>query len=440
MNTARFWDYVWYFGLVGFAATGLLWGHRVVQILSVEWQGVFSDAGLVRIYLSDAFFLVALIGGIGTGVLRRAVQAIPIIAITGFAILLMAGSSPFFISESNHILAVHGIIRLIQGGIVVLFVVAMYCTRSPAIRNCSRIVVAAALIHVGVGIIQVVSGASIGGALYYIGEPNLSLDFSGVAKVFVSDETILLRAYGLLPHPNILGGVLVCTLAILFVMYVRWGWARMLRALLLVAIAIQSAGLLLTFSRSAWISAALGGVVSVSIWRRKLLFPVCAVICGIAVMMVYAPIRDAVTLRSGVSLTERYAEERVQFSKQAYEMWRRYPLFGIGAGQTVTESMRMFSDIKPWQHTYAHAVPLVILVEHGVVGMLGAFMILVGAIHGMWRTTTGRYAVILLAVTMLPLLLFDHYLWTQQPGRILLWGIVGVMYAIRITNVRTEHV
>jgi hypothetical protein len=89
---------------------------------------------------------------------------------------------------------------------------------------------------------------------------------SGPSVVQLADGTRWLRAYGTLPHPNILGGFLLALMAGPLTIFLhgrarRW-WAAGL-------FGIATIALVLTFSRSAWLGYAAGGAV-VALFRRSL--------------------------------------------------------------------------------------------------------------------------------------------------------------------------
>ena len=73
------------------------------------------------------------------------------------------------------------------------------------------------IIHAFLGILQILAQKSIG--LFWLKESIISADMTGVAKVIFNGETWV-RAYGLFPHPNVLGGFLVFT-TICTIMYYK---------------------------------------------------------------------------------------------------------------------------------------------------------------------------------------------------------------------------
>ncbi|MDA1061074.1 MAG: O-antigen ligase family protein [bacterium] len=64
---------------------------------------------------------------------------------------------------------------------------------------------AMALVQLGLGLAQIISGHSLQGLFYFLGERSFAITTPGIAKVSLQGIE-LLRAYGTFPHPNALGG------------------------------------------------------------------------------------------------------------------------------------------------------------------------------------------------------------------------------------------
>lgn len=105
-------------------------------------------------------------------------------------------------------------------------------------------------------------------------------------------------------------------------------------------------------------------------------------------------------------------------------------------------------------YQYPHSVPLVLLAELGVVGC-GLFAIFLWSVGGplfarvvqclrplsgrtrpAWSASTTLLGAALLLGVATPFLV-DHFLWTTQQGRILLWGILGAVAGSGRTHART---
>lgn len=287
--------------------------------------------------------------------------------------------------------------------------------------------------------LQYIFQGSVG--LSFLGEPFLSADTPGVAK-FDFGESKIVRAYGTLPHPNVLGGLLVLVLL--------WGSTLLRKTfgenlrkkfLWMAGIAVLLlAGLLLTFSRSAFLALAAGVLVFFSLSEKKVRFRYLAL--GASVMLflvvlfqIQGPLMERFLLQdlnTGGAATERLAYLRISRT-----MFLTEP-FGVGLGH-FTLVMQSFSDIKmaPWLLQPVHNVFLLILNEAGVLAEMAflaifgvPFFLLLQHLRGK-MSGTERYWLFILLTTFFVLgilFLFDHYFWTLYPAQVMLFlyfGFVG---------------
>ncbi len=137
-----------------------------------------------------------------------------------------------------------------------------------------------------IAILQVLKQRSIG--LGFLGEYLLDPAWSGISIVYAQGVRTL-RAYGLSDHPNILGGCLAFSLVLL----VSWQILkkRETGALNITIILMGMVGLLLTFSRSAWLAfvSGMGGVSLILILTRRFREIFKLVNLGLASLVVLLP-------------------------------------------------------------------------------------------------------------------------------------------------------
>jgi O-antigen ligase len=235
----------------------------------------------------------------------------------------------------------------------------------------------------------------------------------GVAVIEVAGRRIL-RAYGGLPHPNILGGWLAYGLA-MSVLYAkslikRWG-----RYPVEVCAALFAICLVLTFSRAAWIAAACAlGVAFFLSWKKswtleeKLRLMSLGAVILVCVGVVAAAERQLVFVRAtnDTRLEELSTSERLDSIRAAWIVTANHPVLGTGQNTAILAlSQAGFGIIPP------HFTLLLILLETGAIGSLG-FVLLVGR----WAYAV-RAGVIVPLLILLPLGLFDHYLWSLWAGQ-----------------------
>ncbi|HSA99687.1 MAG TPA: O-antigen ligase family protein, partial [Anaerolineales bacterium] len=230
-----------------------------------------------------------------------------------------------------------------------------------------------------------------------------------------------LRAYGTLPHPNILGGFVLILLLGPIAFFLRKEKPNNLALLLL----IPGVSLLaLTFSRSAWLALVAFSVIL--IWKsrffdRKRLAMVLAVL-ALSFAATLFPYRELVRART--TNTTSHSEEfsfigRAWLNGEAVKTIREYPLTGVGIGSFILELARRAGAgyvVEP-----AHNVFLLAGAELGIPGLLLVIALFISFFLRLFKAQSPP--AILAGATLMGLGvigLFDHYLWTLAPGRLML--------------------
>jgi hypothetical protein len=255
----------------------------------------------------------------------------------------------------------------------------------------------------------------------------LTPDLRGASVVQLSNGLRWLRAYGTLPHPNILAVFILAFLtgpAFLFLNARFRVWAFLLFS---AGIAL----LVLTFSRGAWIGLLAGALV----WGIKLrhlnLRQIRLLGAGgtAGALAVAIPLHNLIFSRVGTpasSPTEEFSIlGRTWLASQALQVIRQHPFNGLGIGSFVLDLARRAGIgyiIEP-----VHDLPLLIASELGLGSLLLLAGLAIASLHHLRQTR--RPAAILLSAGLVALAaasLFDHSLWTLAPGRTLLWLILGL--------------
>jgi hypothetical protein len=251
---------------------------------------------------------------------------------------------------------------------------------------------------------------------------------SGTAVVIGPDGTRWLRAAGTFPHPNILGAFAALAIICGLPWLVRGGYRRI--ALLGVGLAGWIT-LLFSFSRTAWLAAAIGG----TLWglgqlgrgrRRRILWLIAPPLVAVALgcLVAGAALRDRIT----PSWTEPATIQRLVIGIVALEMVHAHPLRGVGAGNfALAELLPPYNavSVEP-----AHIVPLLVTAEAGIFAGLAWLALIIGPVLAdIWqrrRVSIGRLAI---PAALLTLASFDHYFWTFASGQALFWLGLGVWLA-----------
>lgn len=304
-------------------------------------------------------------------------------------------------------------------------------------------VVAIILIQSAVAVSQFWLQRDIG--LSALGEPVLDPSQPGVSIIAAGDRGWL-RGYGLTAHPNLLGA----TLAPLLLLVISWiphsrnaAWAhsRTLAIALWLVVAIGLAGLLVSFSRAAWLGFACGFAFYLAVlWKNRrqtkgggsqkrsltaLLAVAAPVLVVLIFILVYSDLVVGRLFRLDHPLEITSLRERLRSVRMALRLISDAPLLGVGAGNFLAESTSLDPGLAPL--TYAvHNIPLLVAAE---LGLLGAFLCLwlalasfVEAARAEGQKGATRFSVVSGAtlsswVALIVIGLFDITLWLTTSWR-----------------------
>lgn len=318
-----------------------------------------------------------------------------------------------------------------------LFAIAVACAGPPPRVIASALIVGAAW-NAALAGMQVAGQESVG--LNALGEFRLNPAVSGVAVV-QAEGVRWLRPYGLLPHPNILAGFLAVALLMTPAWFLSGSRRRWAAGTTIFLCGLW--GLLLTFSRGAWLGFAAGAFAGLPLvwraraaWRRLVLVLTLGLAAAGAFAVLYGPFLAA---RAGVgeeSIEQRSVSDRAVYMDFAYRAIRESPLAGVGMGNF------------PWRASYylqftpydlrgqpAHHIFLSAWAELGAVGYaLTAVALVMGIEAGLTavrknsqdeRDTLARAAFLGGIVALMIIGLLDHYPWTLLHFQALWWGLLG---------------
>jgi O-antigen ligase len=284
---------------------------------------------------------------------------------------------------------------------------------------------------------QLVNQESLG--LQSLGEYDLDPANSGISVVWPEGHDRLLRAYGLSDHPNILGGVLACSILLVATCLglSRGAYAPALVALFVLAVA----GLFATFSRGAAIALAAGVGVSMALllirrdWpnlRLWLIASLAAALLLVPLIAAYAPYLSArvnPTAQAAGSTEERALSERDALLHKTNAIFIEHPLTGVGVGGLPTAMFEVEPNFE-YHHSPAHIVILVVAAETGVFGAVFYGLLMVVPWLLLWfhrrRLEPDLIGVsgALLAITVVGF--FDYYTWSLNGGRFWFWLALGL--------------
>ena len=393
---------------------------RFWPIYIARANGIAYQYGSVAFYPADALVIVTCLGWLGWRLLASEKPRLPrgnLPVIAGIAILALAAAASV-VTAYDRLLALGVALQL---AVLVLFFLAsaelfVHFPVRPLLAILAVVVVSQALLAGWQAATQSTAPAE---AIFNGWSKEATSHSLGAAVVMVPIAGRWLRSYGSFAHPNILGGFLALALGLFAVVddprIRRW------RA---VTLAAGFLALLLTFSRTAGLAVLFGGAVwflsrrdgpgyqAVAARRARVAIAGAVLLLGL------------VTLVRVGNLSALVERNSIETRLSSYSVTWRVMGAGIsvGAGNHVLVEQRFFGGGGP-----AHDVFLIALAELGPLGLLGWLSIFGGLLLVAWRRRTeprGRTGPLVAIATLSPLLLFDHYLWTLAPGRVLMvWAL-----------------
>ncbi|MBK8026632.1 MAG: O-antigen ligase family protein [Chloroflexi bacterium] len=348
----------------------------------------------------------------------------------------------------------------LQLGAAALFALITACGLVP-VRRLAIVLVVGLLLNSVLVIGQSIVQHDLG--LRALGEFRFSPSTEGVS-ILAAGALRYVRPYGLLPHPNILAGSLIP--GVFAAVALALGDPRAaVRALATLATVLGTAALLLTFSRSAWVGAAAGGVAFVvlnypslraaigslrmrtsgtafpestfpdvpprRLLSRVLLLGMLLTLVGGVFAVRYWPY---VTARAGIgeeSVELRSIADRLVFTDFALRSIAERPAVGVGIGNFPwRSSYYLQTEFYDLQGDYVHHIYLAVTADLGIVGLLlyvGAMLAGAAAAVGAIRNAAGgerliRAGMLSAAAAFAVVGLFDHYPYTILHIQVALWG------------------
>ncbi|MDX1993637.1 MAG: O-antigen ligase family protein [bacterium] len=384
-----------------------------------------------------------LLGGLpGLGqLLRDPIRRVWAVALVGLAVWMWLSVRWSFMSGHGQPNVAQS--TAFQFSMVVLWALAAACAGPPP-RSVAVVIIISAGLNTLLALLQTAQQGAVG--LSVLGEFGYRAEATG-APVLMSGGLRWLRPFGLLPHPNMLAGILtVGFLATPVLMSLMRGKARLIAVGVIVFVLW---GLLLTFSRAALLGTAAGAFALLPVlWRwlrrrentRWVLLAIGA--CLITGAVFGYSYRDLLIVRTGIggeNTEMRSIADRWVFSLFAYRALtesNQTLFFGLGAGNFPWRSSYYLAETDyDLRGNNVHHIFLSALVETGIVGY-GLFVLAVFAgfeaglralkPDGLNADFVARACFLAGVVAYGIIGLFDHYPWTMLQFQTLWWGLLAM--------------
>lgn len=298
-----------------------------------------------------------------------------------------------------------------------------------------------AVIQAGVGMAQYSTNHSLG--LNWLGESVLDPIQPG-ASVVELDGFRKLRAYGLMPHPNLLGGWLAAILAMTGLLAAelrkRWQWWLMLGMTVVITL-----GAVWSFSRIAWLAiAAVVLVLMYAGWRvRQTKWLWLAAVIGLSagIALAVQPQYVGVRFTPSANLEQQSLQER----KLGFEYWRKIvsqnPNLGVGLDNYAINLVGLEPGQGSWWYAPVHNIYLLWTAELGSFGMAIWVWAIAAIMMWVWQRkhTIGVWLASLPLAVWLILGVTDHWPVSLQQGQILLFLALALIILASKRMIGTEQ-
>jgi O-antigen ligase len=245
-----------------------------------------------------------------------------------------------------------------------------------------------------------------------------------------------LRAYGPFDHPNILGGV--ATISLLLLIYFIWTYRGQLkqaeRIFVMIATICLSAGLLVSFSRAAWLAFIIGALAYfiflgedrkefiTKTLSTKIIMLAVIILFAVPYYYVFVPRFVGTSRLETISTTERLSGD-----KESLALIAKNPLIGSGLGTYGLALHKEKPNQSVWFYTPVHNTFLLITSELGLIGLALFIWLSVLVFKALGADRERRLAAIALVSSFVILMFFDHWLLSLHFGPILAAATLGLL-------------
>lgn len=276
-------------------------------------------------------------------------------------------------------------------------------------------------------------------------ESPLAPTIDGVAKIVVDGEKYI-RAYGLVPHPNLLAAMMLMAIfgGTWLVLGSRFaaggGFGKMAKgAVFAAAFILLAAASFFTFSRGVIL---VGGILFLAwlvyLWRSGKEYR--RVVAGVFLLLaigysllavIYWPLVSARFDPTALPGSQA-VDLRALYDRAAREMIKIDPVWGVGPGN-FTVALRTKTVWPSWQYQPAHNLYWLVAAENGLPALLAFLAFLFLTLKAAWPRRRDLFSggLMFLIGGFLVFGLGDHFLWDLQQGQLMFWLALGLLAGLK---------
>jgi len=263
----------------------------------------------------------------------------------------------------------------------------------------------------------------------------------------------VLRAYGSLPHPNILAGFAIIAFIAVFwlrVLLDNRHWLKRLSADLMIF--TLTIAIFLSFSRAAWLiySVMIVLILINNIIKKTFTLNKSYLRLALYSLVIFASLSIILSplMKTRVGGNERLeiksTQERLAGYQDSLELLKNNWVLGVGIGNYTQELQNMYPGKPAWFYQPVHNTYLLVLSELGLIGAITIILIFVIIfVIKKQELRSKKLSVVCclpagkagLLFVVICLLFFDHYFWTIASGLLLFFMIIAYCYKFNASKI-----
>jgi O-antigen ligase len=312
-----------------------------------------------------------------------------------------------------------------------------------SLQHVTITLILSACMHALIGIYQFFTQNTF--ANTYLGTQLHDIIWGGTATITSNGERWL-RAYGGMPHPNMLGGLLIATLLLVVTLYITTkNKTPLFRILSLFACGTLTLGLLATFSRTAWLTAIISLCMLFIFFflhtkkRSVLIVPFITISAITAICTIFFGYLFFTRITHDTLLTHNSFNDRGAYITHARTLITEKPLIGAGIGNYTNTAYNTYRASHPiWYFQPVHNAYILACTEIGIVGCIIFVCTLVYCIamlyhKNFWKSPL-RVTYALIFVVLCVTSLFDHWTLSSHFGILFCALCIGIFLKTKNTS------